>query len=392
MKGQTLAIKILLILMLMAFWPHAGPNVMAADIENCALCHKYNGLGRIDESGEKRLFYINEDLYEHSVHARVKCKGCHVKVEKFPHVDIEKVDCSTECHIVEPSVERKFSHAKDVEKYEQSVHGKYDGDKLKENAEDLPGCVYCHANRIFAPLLCTPGKPESIACEVLNRCLACHEDEGWTRTYYSHVTHRLKDRRSSYDSVELCASCHEDQEKMSRHGLEATGTYRDTLHWQSIKYNDPNAPNCINCHAPVGYLAHEIKPKSDMGSAVHKNNLVQTCSNLNGLQQCHPGATAAFAQGTIHPSGVKAKLFDTKLDTFEMKQLIEKGEIKPFKSLMDQKAQEDMTTFEYYQYLILLLIKFFYKILIGGLISFMIIHQILDFFSTRREMKKGGHH
>ena len=49
MKGQTLAIKILLILMLMAFWPHAGPNVMAADIENCALCHKYNGLGNPDQ-------------------------------------------------------------------------------------------------------------------------------------------------------------------------------------------------------------------------------------------------------------------------------------------------------------------------------------------------------
>ena len=144
MKVQTLAIRILLILMMIVFWPHAGPVVMGADIENCALCHKYNGLGRIDESGKKRLFFINEDSYEHSVHARVKCKGCHVKVEKFPHIDIEKVDCSTECHIVEPSVERKFSHFKEVEKYEQSVHGKYDGDKLKENAEDLPGCVYCH--------------------------------------------------------------------------------------------------------------------------------------------------------------------------------------------------------------------------------------------------------
>lgn len=392
MKPQHLFIRLSLIAMTLAGWHAVGPDVMAADVENCALCHKYSGLGRIDENGKKRLFYVNEDLYAHSVHARVKCKDCHVNVEKFPHVDLEKVNCATECHIVEPSVEKKFSHAKDIEKFERSVHGKYDGEKLKENVADLPGCTYCHANRILEPLLCAPGKPDSIACEILDRCLACHEDERWTRMYYGHVTSRLKDRRSSYDTVELCASCHEDNEKMERHGLEAAGTYRDTFHWQSIKYNDPNAPNCIDCHAPVGSLAHEIMPKTDPRSAIHKENLVQTCSNPLGLQQCHPGATPSFAQGTVHPAGIKATFFDRKLASVETQELIDKGELQPFKSLMAQKAQEDLTIWEYYQYVVLVLIKYFYKILIGGLISFMILHQILDYFMTRKERKEGGHH
>jgi hypothetical protein len=51
-----------------------------------------------------------------------------------------------------------------------------------------------------------------------------------------------------------------------------------------------------------------------------------------------------------------------------------------------------MSRFEYYQMIILQLIKYFYMVLIGGLISFMIIHQMLDYFATRREMKEGETH
>ena len=390
MKAQTLLFKFLPIAIIIVTTLCLSLPTMAADVENCVLCHKYSGLGRIDETGKKRLLYVNEESYTHSAHGRLRCKDCHVNIEKFPHVDLEKVDCATECHLVEPSVERKFSHAKMIEEYELSVHGKGPEDKPKEYAEDLPTCTYCHENRILEPIFL--GGMEGISQEILNRCLGCHEDEQWTRTYYSHLTHRLKQRRTSEKMVELCASCHEDEEKMKRHGIEATGTYRDTFHWQSIKYGDTNAPNCIDCHAPVGYLSHTIMPKNDPRSAIHKDNLVNTCSNPNGLQQCHPGATPAFAQGKIHPSGVKANLFDLKLASFEQQEKIKKGELKPFKSLLEQKAQEELTPLEYYQYLILRLIKYFYMLLIGGLISFMIFHQFLDFLATRREMKKGGTH
>lgn len=392
MKAQTLILKIVLILIIIATSFYLNPVVWAADVENCIMCHKYSGLGRIDENGKKRLFYVNETSYNHSAHGRLRCKDCHINIEKFPHTDLEKVDCATECHLVEPSVEKKFSHANMIEKYELSVHGKKDAQgKLKEHAEDLPTCTYCHENRILEPIVMAEGI-EGISQEILERCLGCHEDEQWTRTYYSHLTHRLKQRRSSEKMVELCASCHENEEKMKRHGIEATGMFRDTFHWQSIKYGDTNAPNCIDCHAPVGYFSHEIMPKADPRSAINEKNLVNTCSNPNGLLQCHPGATPAFAQGTIHPAGVKARLFDLDLATIEKQEMMKKGELKPFKTLMAQKAQEELTPLEYYQYWFLKLIKYFYMLLIGGLISFMIFHQFLDYLATRREMKKGGHH
>jgi hypothetical protein len=367
------------------------PAIRAADVENCDLCHQYSGLGRIDESGTKHLFYVNQESYNHSAHGRVRCKGCHVDIEEFPHANAKKVDCATECHLVEPSVERKFSHTKMIEEYNRSVHGRMSGGKEKQHADDLPTCTYCHDNRILDPLH-LGRQLEDISQEILDRCLGCHEDETWTRTYFTHLTHRLKQRRSSRDMVELCASCHEDEEKMKRHGLEATGTYRDTFHWQSIKYGDPNAPNCIDCHAPVGYFSHTIMPKEDPRSAVYKDTLVRTCSNPYGIQECHIDATPAFAQGKIHPSGAKAAIFDLKLATLEKQEQIKAGELKPFASLFEEKAQEELTALDYYQTLALRLIKYFYMLLIGGLISFMIVHQFLDVLATRREMKKRGAH
>lgn len=178
---------------------------------------------------------------------------------------------------------------------------------------------------------------------------------------------------------------------MKRHGLEVTGTYRDTFHWQAIKYGDTNAPNCITCHAPVGFFSHEIMPKSDPSSAVNKNNLISTCSNPSGLQQCHPNATASFAQGKVHPSGVKAKLLNIKLYGFKNKNQLKQGKYETFSSLLAEKAQVELTKIDAYQANILWLIKLFYKYLIGGLISFMILHQILDYFATRREHKKEKH-
>ncbi len=365
--------------------------VFAADEENCVLCHKYPGLGRIDDSGKKHLYYVNGKDYTRSVHGRIRCKECHVDVDKFPHVDLQPVNCSNECHVVEPSVERKFSHSKMISNFQKSVHGKGSEENPGKHPEDLPSCVYCHQNRILTPAFAVQGTMDGVAQEILDRCLGCHEDEKWTSRYYLHLTHRLKQRRSSKKMVELCASCHEDTEKMARHGLEATGTYRDTFHWQSIKYNNENAPTCIDCHAPVGYFAHEIMPKTDPRSSVHKDNLVQTCSNSYGMQDCHPDSTPAFAQGKIHPTGEKASLFDLQVAMFERKENIKKGLSKPVQAALSREDLGGLTTIEYYQAIVLQLIKYFYKILIAGLISFMIFHQVLDFFATRREMKKGGH-
>ena len=366
-------------------------DVLAEDVENCFLCHKYNGLGIIDEEGKKHLDYVNAESYNNSVHQNIYCGECHNDIDQFPHPTAKKVNCATECHLVDPSNNKTFSHAKMIEEFNLSVHGVSKSCQHRENCEDLPTCIYCHQNRVHQPVVGVEEGFSGVAQEIMDRCLGCHENEEWTRFFYNHFTHRLHKRRSSKRMVALCSSCHEDEEKMKRHGLEVTGTYRDTFHWQAIKYGDTNAPNCITCHAPVGFFSHEIMPKNNPSSAVNKNNLISTCSNPSGLQQCHPNATASFAQGKVHPSGVKAKLLNIKLYGFKNNNQPKQGKPKTLSSLLAEKAQVELTKIDAYQANILWLIKLFYKCLIGGLISFMILHQILDYFATRREHKKEKH-
>jgi hypothetical protein len=192
--------------------------------------------------------------------------------------------------------------------------------------------------------------------------------------------------------VELCTSCHEDEEKMARNNLKPVSTFRDTFHWQSIKYGDPNAPNCITCHAPVGYFSHEIMPKRDARSAIYKDNLVRTCSNQGGVQLCHPDASSSFAQGTVHPTYFKAGLFDEQRDSLAIKRDIEKGKLKPFRELLQQTWKPGAERTISYKNVLMLLIKYFYMVLIGVLISCMIVHQVLDYFATRREIRTKGKH
>jgi len=103
-----------------------SPELYAGDELNCVLCHKHRGLSRIDENGEFRLFYINQELFESGPHRRNKCKDCHTDIDRIPHKPAKKVNCTQQCHIVEPSGQKKFSHKNIAEILAKSVHGKLD--------------------------------------------------------------------------------------------------------------------------------------------------------------------------------------------------------------------------------------------------------------------------
>jgi hypothetical protein len=145
----------------------------AVDEQNCLLCHKYSGLGRIDKTGKKHLYYINEKLYNQSVHGKIRCGECHQGIEKFPHGNVKPVDCASMCHLVDTSSNTPFSHARMIEKFDLSVHGKGSAEKPKQHIEDLPTCTYCHDNRIYPPV----NKLQGISQEIFDRCLGCHTNK-----------------------------------------------------------------------------------------------------------------------------------------------------------------------------------------------------------------------
>lgn len=349
-----------------------------ADTENCLLCHRYPSMGRYDETGTKRIFYVNDQKFAGSVHGKLKCKNCHVGLDKIPHTDVDKVDCATKCHIKEPSTDQEFSHANMIEKYEASVHGHKMKADRKSFPEDLPTCKYCHDNRMYNPLDRLWGNSEALARETLARCVGCHTKKEWAQNFYAHFTHRMRRRRPQAEVVKLCTSCHEDSEKMARHGLESIETYKDTFHWIEVKFGVKNAPDCISCHVPLGYSTHDIRPRTDPVSPIHMANRLKTCSNQGGVQTCHPGATPAFASGRVHAYGTKVQLMTGKAPKdFEPQEI----------TRVLERAEADISEADIFRYQVLKFIKLFYMVLIGGTVVFMALHQWLDFLSTKRKQK-----
>ncbi len=349
------------------------------DAENCLFCHRYPHIGRFDKTGKKRIFYVNEKLFANSVHGKLRCKSCHVGLDEIPHTDVKKVDCSTKCHIEEPSTNKEFSHINMIEKYQASVHGTGDSKNPKPYPEDLPTCKYCHKNRVYNPFVGMWGESEALSRETLARCIGCHTDKQWAERFYSHLTHRMRRRRSQTEIVNLCMSCHEDQEKMARHGLESIETYKDTFHWIQVEYHVKKAPDCISCHVPVGYSTHFIRPKTDLASPVNIVNRVQTCSNQGGLQKCHPGATADFAKGRVHAYGIKARIQAGNTKGLKIKD--------DFEKLVIERAEQDISKEEVFHYKVLKIIRLFYQMLITVVIGSMCLHQFLDYRRTKKKHK-----
>ena len=172
---------------------------------------------------------------------------------------------------------------------------------------------------------------------------------------------------------------------MARHGLETVDTYKDTFHWAQVKFGVENAPDCISCHAPVGYTTHDIRPRTDPISPINPTNRINTCSNQGGVQTCHPGATAGFASGRVHAYGVKAQIvagnerFDAEIQDASVDM-----------SLVRKRAQSDVSSQDAFHYMILEYIRLFYKVLIGGTIGFMCLHQFLAYRSGRRNHAKAS--
>ena len=89
-------------------------NVIEAQTkDDCLICHSDEDMTYERNNKEVSLF-VNEDSYNHSVHADIECVDCHIdfNAEELPHregKDIYKVDCSN-CH--------------DTEAFQSSIHAK----------------------------------------------------------------------------------------------------------------------------------------------------------------------------------------------------------------------------------------------------------------------------
>ncbi len=274
-------------------------NSFGADIGNCLLCHKYPGLSRVDENGKLRLLYINEAVFNTSMHAKVKCEGCHTDIQKIPHDPAKKVDCLTQCHIVEPSSEQKFSHKDVAEFLQKSVHSPVDADgNPKPFPEDFPDCKKCHDNPLYRPMSFNKMMLPGISETALGRCRVCHKKDDFIYQFYNHVTTRLRRSRNPKNIAESCARCHDDTKLMKRHNLstKAVYSYGESFHGKAATFLDERIPDCLDCHVNPGESVHQMLSYKNPLSAVSLQNRGRICATA----ECHPRATPKMAEYQVH--------------------------------------------------------------------------------------------
>jgi len=271
----------------------------ADDELNCVLCHKYRGLSRIDESGHFRLFYINEELFDSGPHRRVPCKDCHSDIDRIPHRPSKQVDCTQECHIIEPSGQTNFSHQPVADILAKSAHGRLnENGNPKEYQEDYPTCKGCHDQPLYRPFSIFKGeKIPGMSKRAISRCESCHTSGSFAEDFYEHVTTRLHKTRFPIETIEVCAKCHEDEGFRERHKLDDVITsYNETFHGKLLRLGSERMPDCIDCHVVEGENSHLIQAKEVVTSSVSKGNLATTCRTSD----CHASASPQLASFKTH--------------------------------------------------------------------------------------------
>ena len=274
-------------------------TAQAGEELNCLICHKHRGLSRIDEQGKFRLFYINNELFESGPHRRNNCKDCHSDIDRIPHKPAKKVDCTQQCHIVEPSGKQKFSHKFIAETLAKSVHGKLDAKgKPKPHQEDFPTCKDCHDQPLYRPVSVFKGVAKhGVSQRSISRCKACHKGGNFAEDFYEHVTTRLHKTRFSSEIVNVCAKCHGDPQFRKRHKLDdVIKTYKETFHGKLVFLGSERTADCIDCHVVEGENNHLIEAKTVATSSINKNNLGNTCR----ASDCHIKASPQLAGFQTH--------------------------------------------------------------------------------------------
>jgi len=179
--------------------------------------------------------------------------------------------------------------------YKDSIHGRA---VSKSGLLVAANCTSCHGSHEI--------RPKADPLSRVNRanipatCGSCHEG---IQTQYAggvhgaafgkgnmkapvcadcHSAHQIQRADVSswqLDVVRECGTCHVNNIK----------TYRDTFHGKVTSLGFVRVATCAACHG-----AHTILPSSDERSMTSKGRVLSTC------QQCHPNATAGFAQYDPH--------------------------------------------------------------------------------------------
>ena len=327
-----------------SFHPDFAAKPFAVTLQtDCTECHGTHGIveprGAASPFAEAKLTQLCGRCHEEAVkHFSVSahgvalaagrpespsCVSCHrsgvTRSSGDPlHVKLEQARLCLSCHLSNPRVvARSVMGAHFIESYGQSVHGA----ALNRGVATAANCVDCHgSHEMYRAMVAASHVNQR---HIPETCARCHERAA---KEYGIGVHGVAFERGNKDSPVctdchgehsillhsdpnapvsprnvsqmVCGSCHASVKLAQRYGVAADRfqTFADSYHGLATRGGSTEAVNCASCHG-----AHAIRNSADPLSPVNKVNIARTCG------QCHPGANARFAVGSVHVSESSAK-------------------------------------------------------------------------------------
>ena len=261
---------------------------------------------KVRKDGSKNFIYIEPKIFEHSVHGKQPCTGCHNNVEKLPHPKPlpKSVGC-IECHkkkfeaqkgAADPQYKRLGVVVQQMEGYLHSIHAQ---PNKKDISKINATCYDCHDAHNIGTL----GSLQRAEHRMKNPevCGRCHEKQliEYKASMHGKALLEKKDAKSA-----VCSDCHSTHNISSAKGdpmkLEITRncgnchekareTYFKSYHGQVNKLGYTHTAKCYDCHG-----AHNIKNVDDPTATIHINNRLKTCNT------CHKNAKEGFLSFHAH--------------------------------------------------------------------------------------------
>ena len=204
--------------------------------QDCLMCHGDETLTKEDSLGKEISIYVDEAVFQQSIHHGLSCVACHVDAEaEFHETPLEMVNCG-------------MCHADALDLYKKGFHG----EKYLEGVTDAPTCRDCHDYHNIRSV----DDPEA-------------------------DTYRTKQPK-------MCAKCHADVRLVSKYQIPVPAPYKaymQSVHGKALKEGDTGAAVCSDCHR-----SHDLRPASDPTSYVYRTNIPSTCG------QCHPGEEEEYSE------------------------------------------------------------------------------------------------
>lgn len=275
---------------ILAFGANAAFSV-AAEIENsdCFTCHEDKTLVTTNKPGAPVSLFVDQKLFEKSIHGKHRCTSCHSDMTEVPHPDnfvAKPVSCS-KCHRVETEIYLGSDHGKAIHKGSQEAasckdcHGhnhyllNYRNPDSSVYRTNLPAtCGRCHGNTVEMEKfdLRQRGPVMSYEKSIHGIALLTKGELNAANCADCHGTHNL--HRSTNPTSKLhwknvpatCGKCHENVDE----------TFLRSVHGKAVLAGVRDAPVCTDCHGE-----HSIASVKSAGSRVSSANIPGTCN------QCH---------------------------------------------------------------------------------------------------------